>query len=82
MASGKWGGPTLQNVGSMNFSSYHFLKSRLIKPKIWGHLAAGNCKSCGHTQCFAEKLQGRALNASLKWKLIANESKTAVMVNL
>ena len=57
--------PTLQ-TGFNDIFHLLLTKSRTNGiSQMWGHLAAGNYKNCGHTQYFEEKPQGRALNASL-----------------
>ena len=62
MALEKWG-PHYKTLQNLSVSTH--LNLGLTEPSIWGHLAAGNCKHCGHLQYFAEKPQGRTLNESL-----------------
>ena len=57
----------LQNVGSMIFVIYHFVKSRINRSL---NMEAFGCRQLQKTQYFAETPQGRALNASWS-KIIA-----------
>ena len=54
--------PTLQNVGSMTFVSYHFVKYRIKNGGMWLQIIA---KIVGTDKYVGQKQQGRALDASL-----------------